>query len=89
MGPVVTGGIEVSPREAEEVLIAHGAVREVRVVGVPSEALGTELRALVRPVDMAAADPLLALELLDYCAARLSRIKCPRSLEFCAELPDP
>ena len=79
---IVSGGITVSPREAEEVLIAHAAVVQVEVIGVPSDDLGTALKALVKPAEASAADPLLALELLDFCAARLSRIKCPASIEF-------
>ncbi len=84
-----SGGIRVSPKEAQAVLSGHPAVLDVRVVGVASDDLGMELKALVRLVDSTAAGPLLALELLDYCAARLSRIKCPRSLDFCAEFADP
>lgn len=82
---IVSGGITVCPREAEEVLIAHAAVNEVEVIGVPNDDLGTVLKALVKPAEASAADPLLALELLDFCAARLSRIKCPKSIEFVGE----
>ena len=70
-------------------LIGHAAVLDVEVVAVPSDELGAELKALIKPVDMAAAGPLFALELLDYCAARLSRIKCPRSVDFRTRLRDP
>jgi long-chain acyl-CoA synthetase len=42
---------------------------------------------VVQPVDMAAAGPELEAELIEYCRSQLARIKCPRSIDFEAELP--
>lgn len=55
--------------------------------GIPNEEFGEEVKAVVQPVDMAAAGPALAAELIAFCRAHLSSIKCPRSIDFEPELP--
>jgi len=57
------------------------------VIGVPNADFGEEVKAVVEPVDMADAGPELARELIDYCRQRLADLKCPRSVDFEAELP--
>jgi long-chain acyl-CoA synthetase len=84
---IISGGVNIYPQEAENVLITHDAVMDVAVFGVPNEEFGEEVKAVVQPRDMAQATPELALELLDYCRSQLSHIKCPRSVDFRAELP--
>jgi len=69
------------------VLITHPAVADVAVFGVPNEDFGEEVKAVVQPADPATAGPTLAAELIDYCLAHLTKIKCPRSIDFEAELP--
>ncbi len=84
---IISGGVNIYPQEAENVLINHPEVVDVAVFGVPNEDFGEEVKAVVQPRDMASVSPELALELLDYCRERLSHIKCPRTLDFRAELP--
>ena len=84
---IISGGVNIYPREAENVLITHPAVEDVAVFGVPNEDFGEEVKAVVQPMDPATAGPALAAELIEYCLARLSSIKCPRSIDFEAELP--
>ncbi len=84
---IISGGVNIYPQEAENVLITHPAVMDVAVFGVPNEEFGEEVKAVVQPRTMAEAGPELALELLEYCRGRLSHIKCPRSIDFRAELP--
>jgi long-chain acyl-CoA synthetase len=84
---IISGGVNIYPREAENVLITHPAVADVAVFGIPNEDFGEEVKAVVQPVDPAAADPALAAELIEYCLAQLAKIKCPRSIDFEAELP--
>jgi acyl-CoA synthetase (AMP-forming)/AMP-acid ligase II len=84
---IISGGVNIYPQEAENVLITHPAVVDVAVFGVPNEEFGEEVKAVVQPRDMAEASPVLAMELLSYCRERLSHIKCPRSIDFRAELP--
>ncbi|HEY5678927.1 MAG TPA: AMP-binding protein [Pseudomonadales bacterium] len=84
---IISGGVNIYPQEAENVLITHDAVMDVAVFGVPNPEFGEEVKAVVQPTDMALATPELAVELMDYCRARLSHIKCPRSVDFREELP--
>ena len=49
--------------------------------------MGEEVKAVVQPLDDAHAGPELAAELIAFCRARLSHIKCPRTIDFATELP--
>jgi acyl-CoA synthetase (AMP-forming)/AMP-acid ligase II len=84
---IISGGVNVYPQETENVLVMHPAVADVAVIGVPNEDLGEEVKAVVEPVDMAVAGPQLEQELIVWCRARLSHIKCPKSIDFEAKLP--
>jgi len=84
---IISGGVNIYPQEAENVLITHPKVADVAVIGVPNEDFGEEVKAVVQPIDMAHAGPELASELIDFCRQRLADLKCPRSVDFEAELP--
>jgi long-chain acyl-CoA synthetase len=84
---IISGGVNIYPQEAENLLATHPKVQDVAVFGVPNEDFGEEVKAVVQPVDMKMAGPELAAELIEYCRQRLSPIKCPRSIDFDAELP--
>jgi len=84
---IISGGVNIYPQEAENVLVTHPKVADVAVFGVPNPELGEEVKAVVQPVDMSDAGPELARELIDFCQAQLARYKCPRSIDFEAELP--
>jgi acyl-CoA synthetase (AMP-forming)/AMP-acid ligase II len=84
---IISGGVNIYPREAENVLVTHPAVADVAVFGVPNEDFGEEVKAVVQPVDMADAGPDLESELIEFCRSQLSKIKCPRSIDFEADLP--
>jgi long-chain acyl-CoA synthetase len=79
--------VNIYPQEAENVLINHPQVADVAVLGVPNEEFGEEVKAVVQPRDMRDAGPELEAALIAYCRAHLSPIKCPRSVDFEAELP--
>jgi malonyl-CoA/methylmalonyl-CoA synthetase len=79
---IITGGYNVYPREVEEVLATHPAVREVAVIGRPSERWGEEVTAVV-----VADEPVAADELKRLAAARLAPYKVPKRVEFTDELP--
>jgi acyl-CoA synthetase (AMP-forming)/AMP-acid ligase II len=79
--------VNIYPQEAESVLILHPKVEGVAVFGVPNKEFGEEVKAVVQPVDMNEAGPELAQELINFCRERLSGIKCPRSMDFEAEVP--
>jgi acyl-CoA synthetase (AMP-forming)/AMP-acid ligase II len=79
---IISGGYNVYPREVEEVLGAHPDVREVAVVGRPSERWGEEVTAVVvaeRSVD--------GERLREFAAEQLAPYKVPKRIEFADELP--
>jgi len=84
---IISGGVNIYPQEAENLLISHPKVADVAVIGVPNEDFGEEVKAVVQPANWAEAGPALADELVAYCRAQLSPIKCPRSVDFEKELP--
>ena len=84
---IISGGVNIYPQEAENLLITHPKVADVAVIGVPNEDFGEEVKAVVQPQDWNDAGPALEAELIDFCKEHLSAIKCPRSVDFEEELP--
>jgi acyl-CoA synthetase (AMP-forming)/AMP-acid ligase II len=84
---IISGGVNVYPQEAENVLVTHPKVIDVAVFGVPNPDLGEEVKAVVQPLDMSDAGAELERELIEYCHRHLAKYKCPRSVDFEAELP--
>jgi acyl-CoA synthetase (AMP-forming)/AMP-acid ligase II len=84
---IISGGVNVYPQETEDVLVTHRAVSDVAVFGIPNAEMGEEVKAVVQPADMAQAGPELERQLIAYCRERLAAMKCPRSIDFAAELP--
>jgi long-chain acyl-CoA synthetase len=84
---IISGGVNVYPQETENLLITHPRVADVAVIGVPNEDFGEEVKAVVQPMEMSDAGPALAEELIEFCRASLSHVKCPRSVDFEEELP--
>jgi acyl-CoA synthetase (AMP-forming)/AMP-acid ligase II len=84
---IISGGVNVYPQEAENTLISHPEVADVAVFGIPDEVMGEAVHAVVQPRDMAKAGPDLEAELIDYVRSRLSHVKCPKRIDFRAELP--
>ena len=78
------GGYKVWPREVEDVLYQHEAVREAAVVGVPDAYRGETVKAYVslRPGQTATAEELIA-----FCREQMAAYKYPRQVEFLDELP--
>lgn len=84
---IISGGVNVYPQEAENALVLHPEVADVAVFGVPDAEMGEAVKAVVQPRDFARAGPELEAELLAFVRARLSHVKCPKSIDFLAELP--
>lgn len=80
---IISGGLNVYPREVEEVLLAHPAVAEVAVVGTPSDEWGELVTAFVVP----AGDTPTADALLSFAADQLAPFKRPRLVHFVDTLP--
>ena len=84
---IISGGVNIYPQECENLLITHPKVADAAVFGVPNEDLGEEVKAVLQLVPGVAAGPALAQELIAFCQQHLSRIKCPRSIDFSEQLP--
>ncbi|MEO8713981.1 MAG: acyl-CoA synthetase [Acetobacteraceae bacterium] len=82
---IISGGVNIYPREIEDVLVTHPKVRDVAVFGVPDAEMGERVVAVVEP--MAEPDPALAAELMDHAARHLARYKLPKLIEFTDALP--
>jgi long-chain acyl-CoA synthetase len=81
---IVSGGANIYPAEAEQILIHHPGVLDVACIGVPHREMGEELKALVIARD--SLNPPDPRELIDWCRARLSHYKCPRSVDYVDDL---
>ncbi len=84
---IISGGVNIYPQEAENVLTLHPKVQDVAVFGVPNPDFGEEVKAVVQPVAMVDAGEALERELIAYCREHLADVKCPRSVDFREELP--
>jgi long-chain acyl-CoA synthetase len=78
------GGYKVWPREVEDVLFEHEAVREAAVVGVPDEYRGETVKGFV---SLKAGKTVTEEELIAFCKSRLAAYKYPRMIEFLDEVP--
>jgi long-chain acyl-CoA synthetase len=83
---IISGGVNVYPRETEDVLVLHPAVADVAVIGIPHPEMGEAVRAVVQPVEPGPTDALAA-ELIAFCRERIAHFKCPTSVVFLDELP--
>lgn len=81
---IIVSGFNVFPREVEDVLLMHPAVIEAAVVGKPNDYRGELVCALVVLSELGSAT---AQELLDHCAANLTRYKIPASIKIVESLP--
>jgi acyl-CoA synthetase (AMP-forming)/AMP-acid ligase II len=84
---IISGGVNIYPQEAENLIISHPSVLDVAVIGVPDEEFGEAVKAVVQLVDPAEACDALAADIIAFCKASLSSIKCPRSVDFADQLP--
>jgi long-chain acyl-CoA synthetase len=81
---IVASGYKVWPRDVEDALFRHPAVREVSVVGVPDPYKGEAVRAYVALRDGASAGEA---ELIEHCRESLAAYKAPREVVFVDEIP--
>lgn len=84
---ILCGGVNVYPREIEDVLGLHPQVADVAVIGVPDADMGAVPKAFVKVRPGAPDEALLSAELERHCREHLSSIKVPRSFEFRADIP--
>ena len=84
---IISGGVNIYPQECEDLLITHPKVADAAVFGVPNADLGEEVKAVVQPMPGLRPSAELAEELILFCRDHLAHMKCPRSIDFEAELP--
>ncbi|MCV7056000.1 fatty-acid--CoA ligase FadD4 [Mycolicibacterium gilvum] len=84
---IISGGVNIYPQEAENLLVTHPKVMDAAVFGIPDEEMGQRVKAVVQLVDQADATEEFADELIGWLRDRLAHYKCPRSLSFEEQLP--
>jgi long-chain acyl-CoA synthetase len=84
---IISGGVNIYPQECENLLITHPKVMDAAVFGVPNDDLGEEVKAVVQLAPGITPGQEIADELIAFCTEHLARQKCPRTIDFEAELP--
>jgi acyl-CoA synthetase (AMP-forming)/AMP-acid ligase II len=84
---IISGGVNIYPQEAENLLVTHPKVLDAAVFGIPDDEMGQRVVAAVQTLEEADATDQFADELLVWLRDRLSHFKCPRSIVFEAQLP--
>lgn len=81
---IISGGVNIYPREIEDVLVVHPGVADVAVLGTPDPDMGEKVTAFVQLSDPPSAT---APELIEWCRERLGHFKCPREVRLVDQLP--
>lgn len=81
---VISGGVNIYPREVEELIAQHPGVQEAAIIGVADEKWGEVLKAFVV---LRGGTDLGAEALLTYLEPRIARMKLPKHIEFIAQIP--
>jgi fatty-acyl-CoA synthase len=81
---IIRGGENISPREIEEILLAHPAVSDAHVIGIPSAKYGEEVMAWVK---LRSGCAVTCEELSHFCCERIAGYKVPRHWKFVEEFP--
>ncbi|CAA0124829.1 Bile acid-coenzyme A ligase [Mycolicibacterium vanbaalenii] len=84
---IISGGVNIYPQEAENLLVTHPLVMDAAVFPIPDDEMGQSVKAAVQTVDPSDATPEFAAELLAWVRDRLAHYKCPRSISFEEQLP--
>ncbi|MBW8755635.1 MAG: acyl-CoA synthetase, partial [Sphingomonadales bacterium] len=84
---IISGGVNIYPQQIEDALALHPKIADVAVIGVPSDELGEEVKAVVEPAPGVEPSDALGTEIMDFVRARLGKQLTPRSVDFTDELP--
>ena len=84
---IISGGVNIYPQEIEDALVMHPKIADVAVIGVPNAEMGEEVKAVAQLADGVAESAELEAELIAYAREHIAHYKCPKSIDFRAELP--
>lgn len=84
---IISGGVNIYPAEIEAALLAHPAVEDAAVIGVPNPEWGEEVKAVVQLREGVVGGPALSEELIAHTRERTAKFKTPRSVDFIDALP--
>lgn len=81
---IITGGENVYPAEVEAAIVAHPAVADVAVIGIPDDCWGEAVKAVVVPLP---GQPVEAAEIIAWARGRIAGFKVPKTVDFVETLP--
>jgi long-chain acyl-CoA synthetase len=84
---IISGGVNIYPREIEDLLIEHPAVDDVAVIGMPDDEYGESVQAVITLRGGYAGGDALERDIIDWTRARLAHYKCPTSVTVVDSLP--
>ncbi|MFG1923416.1 AMP-binding protein [Cryptosporangium sp. NPDC048952] len=84
---IISGGVNIYPRETEDVLIGHPAIDDVAVIGTPDPEFGESVLAVVTIQSGFTPSDALAQDIIAWTRDRIAHYKCPRAVRFVDELP--
>lgn len=84
---IISGGVNIYPQEAENMLVTHPKVMDAAVFGIPDDEMGQSVKGVVQTVDPEDDTDAFGDELMTWLRERLAHYKCPRSISFEAQLP--
>jgi len=84
---IISGGVNIYPREIEDILVTHPAVRDVAVFGIPDPDMGEQVKAVIELADGIAPTEDLTAALTAFARANLAHYKVPKSIDFTDALP--
>ena len=84
---IISGGVNIYPRQIEDVLILHPGVGDVAVLGVPDPEMGEQVKAVVEPASGVEPSDALAADLGRFAKEHLAGYMVPRSFDFVDALP--
>ena len=84
---IISGGVNIYPSEIDQVLVGHPDIADVCTIGIPNKEWGEEVRAVVELKQDVPASEELRRSIISFATKKLSKFKCPRSIDFVDELP--
>jgi fatty-acyl-CoA synthase len=84
---IISGGVNIYPREVEDALALHPVVFDVAVIGVPDPALGQQVKAVVQLREGIQPTAELAEQLIAHARTKVAAFKAPKTVDFIAVLP--